>query len=284
VDTLLEKERPLLANLRYLHLLHVVKKIPADDIINLKKDKKQMEPGLEQVYYPHALRILQASTQGQPGVFVLPKDDTPGDTAPEDFRIYVRDMCYPSAMKVVNGLEKPLTDPSNVVAFAKLHKSIMAKRLEPSFGGDFLCIFLDRINYVWFVQLLYKWKDGTHSLSRLHVVPKIPEYHILRSTQICPSLDNILEIVDDSQDVMLLDVLNSKEPSYGFRCLTRYVDTMFIMNGVPIVPAAFVNSRGERYDMEGARIINRSEKSLIIQVRHEDEVFKLGDRESIQNK
>jgi hypothetical protein len=78
-------------------------------------------------------------------------------------------------------------------------------------------------------------------------------------------------------------VLDSKEPSYGFRCLTRYVDTLCIKNGVPIIPIVFIDSGGEYYDMEGARIIDRSRKSLIIQVGHEDEVFKVGDCQSIQN-
>jgi hypothetical protein len=30
--------------------------------------------------------------------------------------------------------------------------------------------------------LLYEWKDGIHSLSRLHVVPEIPEKHVVPST------------------------------------------------------------------------------------------------------
>jgi serine/threonine protein kinase len=61
-----------------------------------------------------------------------------------------------------------------------------------------------------------------------------------------------------------------------------YVDTLCIMNGVPIIPVAFVKSDGECYNMEGARIINRGIKSLIIQVRHKDEVFKVGNRHTIQ--
>jgi hypothetical protein len=96
VDTLLKKERPLLADLRYLHLLHTARKIPTDDIINMKKGRKRMEPDLEQIYYPHALRILEASTQGQPDILVLPKDHTTCDITWGDLSIYVRDMLYPS--------------------------------------------------------------------------------------------------------------------------------------------------------------------------------------------
>jgi hypothetical protein len=287
VDTVLEKERPLLADMRYLHLLHIVRKIPADDIIHMKKGRKRLELGLEQVYYPHALRILEASAQGQPDILVLPEDHTTGDTARGDLRIYVRDMHYPSELKVVNGLANLQTDRTGILsnrpAFAKLHKIIVTKLLKPGVGGDFLCTFLNRIECVWFVQFVYEWKDGTHSLSCLRVIPEIPEKGIVPCAQICPSLDDILEKVDVSQDVKLSDVLDSKEPSYGFRCLMRYVDTLCIMNGVPIVPLAFVGSGGERYDMEGAHIINRGRKSLIIQMGHKDEVFKVGDCQSIQN-
>jgi serine/threonine protein kinase len=190
-------------------------------------------------------------------------------------------------MKTVNGSANFLTNPigilSNWPIFAKLHNIIMTKLLKPGVGGDFLCTFLNRIECIWFVQFLYKWKDGTHSLKCLRVAPEIPEKRIAPCTQICPFLDDILEKVDVSQDVKLSDVLDSEEPSYGFRCLTRYVDIMCIKNGVPIIPIAFVNSGGERYDMKEAHIINRSRKSLIIQVRHKDEVFKVGDCQSIQN-
>jgi hypothetical protein len=191
VDTLLEKERPLLADMRYLHLLHIARKIPTNDIVNMKKSRKRTEHDLEQVYYPHALRILEASAQGQPDILVLPGDHTIGDTAWGDLRIYVRDMHYPSEMKAVNGSANPLTDwigiLSNQPTFAKLHKIIMTKLLKPSVGGDFLCIFFNRIECVWFVQFLYKWKDGAHSLSRLRVVPEILEKSIVPCIQICPS-------------------------------------------------------------------------------------------------
>lgn len=181
-----------------------------------------MEPDLEQVYYPHALRILEASPQGQSDILVLHEDHT---AARRDLRIYVRDMYYPSEMKAVNGSTNPLTDPigflCNRPIFAKLHKIIMTKLLKPGVG-----------------------------------------------------------VISCALSTISLD---SKEPSYGFRCLTRYIDTLCIENGVPIIPIAFVNSGGERYDTKEAHIINRGRKSLIIQVRHKDEVFKVGDYQSIQN-
>ncbi|KAG0580507.1 hypothetical protein KC19_4G178500 [Ceratodon purpureus] len=283
VDMLLDPERALLADLRYLHLWHIARNKPAGDIVRMKRSRNRSQADLEQVYYSHALTIMRASAQGQEEVFVLGEDHTFHDSARGDLRVYVRNMEHPSEMKAVNGSSNALNDPtgilSNKAAFGKLHNIIRAKLLKEGAGGTFLCTFLNRIECIWFAKLEY---DSERRMIRCQVAPQIPAKGLMPSAQICPRLDEILDDNPSDKDVMLADLLD-REPPSGFRCLTRYIDTLCRMNDVPIIPVAFMTDDGTCLDMEQARIVARGSKSLIIQVGEEDAVFKVGPHNSIQN-
>ena len=64
VDMLLDAERPLVADLRYLYLWHCARNKLVDDIVTMKKSQKRVHANLERVYYSHALTIMEASALG----------------------------------------------------------------------------------------------------------------------------------------------------------------------------------------------------------------------------
>ena len=283
VDTLLDPERALLADLRYLHLLHIARNKSIKDIVGMKRKRTREQHDLEEVYYGHALAIVKASAEGQPEISVVAEDHTAGDGARGDLRVYVRNEEYPSEMKAVNGSSNASTDKTgiskNKAAFGKLHKIIRSKLLKTGAGGTFLCTFLNRIECIWFAKYEY---DSTDRLISFHVAPEIPAKDLKPSAQICPHLDSILEYRPPDENVMLADLLDLKA-LFGFRCLTRYMDTLCRMNDVPIIPIAFMTKDETYLDMEQARIVARGMKSLIIQVGEEDAVLKVGPLKSIQN-
>ena len=192
------------------------------------------------------------------------KDHAEGDGARTDFRIYVRNREYPSEMNAVNGSSNALGDVAGIcnikAAFGKLHKVIRAKLLEDGVGGTFLITFLNRIECIWFARFEY---DIDCCMIRCQVAPEIPAKGLKPFAQICPSLDDILYNHPEDESVMLVELLDLETP-FGFRCLTRYIDTLCRMNDVPINPVAFTKHDSVVLDMEEARIVARGGKSLII--------------------
>ena len=119
-------------------------------------------------------------------------------------------------------------------------------------------------------------------MTRCQMAPEILAKGLNPFAHICPGLDDILDNLPGNKSVMLVDLLDLETP-FGFRCLTRYIDTLCRMNDVPINPVAFTKHDGVILDMEEARIVARGGKSLIIQVREENAVLKVGSLVSIQN-
>lgn len=211
------------------------------------------------------------------------EDHAAGDSARADLRICVRKREHPSEMKAVNGSSNAGSDvtgiSSNRAAFGKLHNVIRAKLLKDGVGGTFLTAFLNRIECIWFARFEY---GPDCRMIRCRVAPQIPAKGLMPFAQICPRLDAILEDHSGDKNVMLVDLLELEAPD-GFRCLTRYIDTLCKMNDVPLIPVAFTKHDGVVLDMEEARTVARGGKSLIIQVGEENVVLKVGSRESIEN-
>lgn len=285
INTLLDVERALVADLRYLYLWHIAREIPVNDILTMKKSWKRSEADTERVYYTAALTIMKASALGQDEVEVLGEDHASGDGARADFRVYAGDREYPSEMKAVNGSSNALGDVTGIrnnrAAFGKLHKVIRAKFLEDGVGGTFLTTFLNRIECIWFARFEY----GTDKrMIRCQMAPEIPAKGLKPFVQICPGLDDICDNYEgDIETIKLVDLLD-KETPFGFGYLTRYIDTLCRMNDVPISPVAFMKHDDVALDMKEARIVARGGKSLIIQVGEENAVLKVGPCLSIECK
>ena len=61
VDSVLVPERPLLSDVRYVHLLDLARRLDTTGIITMKRGRKRQQADRERDYYPALLRMLQAS-------------------------------------------------------------------------------------------------------------------------------------------------------------------------------------------------------------------------------
>ena len=89
--------------------------------------------------------------------------------------LYVDGHEYPSLMKAVNGSSNRGTDVegihSNKAAFGKFLKIIWTKLVNEVIGSQsFICTFLNRIEYIWFVKFEFEGND----VKRVEVAPQIP--------------------------------------------------------------------------------------------------------------
>ena len=61
VDNMLVPQRPLLSDVRYVHLLDLARRVDTTDIITMKRGRERQKPDLELPYHPPLLKMLQAS-------------------------------------------------------------------------------------------------------------------------------------------------------------------------------------------------------------------------------
>jgi hypothetical protein len=280
VDRLLDAERPLVADLRYLWLLHVGRTTSLSDIVKMKKQRNRRQHDLERYYYNPALTILRASAKGQLEVVVLFELRTRGDGARGDLWVYVDGHEYPSMMKAINGSLNPGTDAegihNNKAAFGKFFKIIRTKLVNEVTGSQsFICTFLNHIECIWFLKFEFEGKD----VKRVEVGPQIPAKGVPVFVKICTDLDSILDL--GTEDVMLSELLDLSVP-LGLKYISRYMDTLCHMKGVSINDVVFKKYNSQCIDMKEARIIACSGKSQILHVKGENAVIKVGPLECIQ--
>jgi hypothetical protein len=131
---------------------------------------------------------------------------------------------------------------------------------------------MNRIECIWFVKFKFEGID----VKTVEVTPRIPTEGV---PKICTHLDDILFL--GMEDAMLSDLLDISM-LLGFKYMSRYMDTLCYMNGIPINNVVFEKYNGQCIDMKEARIIAWGEKSLILHVKGEDALTKVGPCECIE--
>jgi hypothetical protein len=113
----------------------------------------------------------------------------------------------------------------------------------------------------------------------MDVAPQIPTEGAPALVKICIDLDSILDL--GTEDLVLSELLDLRVP-LGFKYMNGYMDTLCCMKDITLDDVVFEKYNGQCVDMKEARIIAWGEKSLILHVKGEDVVIKVGPRECIQ--
>lgn len=162
----------------------------------------------------------------------------------------------------------------------QLYKVIKAKFLRSRRDVVFFCPFVVRIECCWIAKFDFEWKDETetHVLRSCQVCPAIPAKAMPADGVLCKHLDDMLTYLGASTSVSLTELLlmaGDAAPTPGFYMLVQYVTTLCHLHSVPIVQFQLKLHNQLTLDTSQAYILAHGHKSLVLQRKGEDAVYKV---------